>query len=132
MACRSRTSCCMATMSGTEKSVFFIANSNQMPFPPAYPYAERKVGFEWPGPSRYNRVIELLKESLDPDRIRSEADPVAACRSTRKTRHPVPEVGRRGATEPAPIRLRIPTQSGRGFRFDVGHRSDLIPATIPK
>ena len=21
---------------------------------------------------------------------------------------------------------------GRGFRFDVGHRSDLIPATIPK
>jgi hypothetical protein len=27
--------------------------------------------------------------------------------------------------------LRIPTQSGRGFRFEVGHRSDLIPATIP-
>ncbi|MGO8705503.1 MAG: hypothetical protein ACLQVA_16960, partial [Candidatus Brocadiia bacterium] len=27
--------------------------------------------------------------------------------------------------------LRIPTQSGRGFRFDVGRRSDLIPATIP-
>ncbi len=30
------------------------------------------------------------------------------------------------------ILVRIPTQSGRGFRFDVGHRSDLIPATIPK
>jgi hypothetical protein len=30
------------------------------------------------------------------------------------------------------FRLRIPRQSGRGFRFDVGHRSDLIPATIPK
>ncbi len=29
-------------------------------------------------------------------------------------------------------KLRIPTQSGQGFRFDVGHRSDLIPATIPK
>jgi putative transposase len=29
-------------------------------------------------------------------------------------------------------RLRIPTQSGQGFRSDVGHRSDLIPATIPK
>ena len=28
--------------------------------------------------------------------------------------------------------VRIPTQSGQGFRFDVGHRSDLIPATIPK
>jgi hypothetical protein len=28
--------------------------------------------------------------------------------------------------------VRIPTHSGQGFRFDVGHRSDLIPATIPK
>jgi hypothetical protein len=28
--------------------------------------------------------------------------------------------------------VRIPKQSGRGFRFDVGHRSDLIPAAIPK
>jgi hypothetical protein len=35
------------------------------------------------------------------------------------------------STVPGP-RLRIPRQSGRGFRFDVGHRSDLIPATIPK
>jgi hypothetical protein len=29
-------------------------------------------------------------------------------------------------------KVRIPRQSGRGFRFDVGHHSDLIPATIPK
>ena len=29
-------------------------------------------------------------------------------------------------------RLRIPTQSGRGFRFDPGWGSDLMPATIPK
>jgi hypothetical protein len=27
--------------------------------------------------------------------------------------------------------LRIPIQSGHPYRFDVGHRSDLIPATIP-
>jgi len=27
--------------------------------------------------------------------------------------------------------VRIPTQSGRGFRFEAGHRSDLIAATIP-
>jgi hypothetical protein len=27
--------------------------------------------------------------------------------------------------------LRIPTQSGRGFRFDPGRRSDLKSATIP-
>ena len=32
----------------------------------------------------------------------------------------------------SPDFVRIPTQSGQGFRFDVGHRSDLIPATIPK
>ena len=28
--------------------------------------------------------------------------------------------------------VRIPTQSGQRFRFDAGHRSDLMPATIPK
>jgi hypothetical protein len=28
--------------------------------------------------------------------------------------------------------LRIPIQSSQGFRFDVGRRSDLIPATVPK
>ena len=28
--------------------------------------------------------------------------------------------------------LRIPTQSGHQFRFEAGHRSDLMPATIPK
>ena len=28
--------------------------------------------------------------------------------------------------------LRIPTHSGRGFRFDAGRRADLIPATIPR
>ncbi len=28
--------------------------------------------------------------------------------------------------------VRIPTQSRRGFRFDPGHGSDLVPATIPK
>ena len=25
----------------------------------------------------------------------------------------------------------IPTEAGRGFRFDVGHRSDMKPATLP-
>ncbi|MBK1693105.1 hypothetical protein CKO33_13245, partial [Ectothiorhodospira mobilis] len=27
--------------------------------------------------------------------------------------------------------LRIPTQAGRGFRFDVGHHSEMKPARIP-
>jgi hypothetical protein len=29
-------------------------------------------------------------------------------------------------------RMRIPTQSGHRFRFEAGHRSDLMSATIPK
>jgi hypothetical protein len=52
---------------------------------------------------------------------------------------PLPPRARRGL-ETAQLRMyaaaicyvRIPRQSGQGFRFDVGHRSDLIPATIPK
>jgi hypothetical protein len=28
--------------------------------------------------------------------------------------------------------VRIPTQSGHRFRIEAGHRSDLMPATIPK
>ena len=28
-------------------------------------------------------------------------------------------------------KVQIPTEAGRGFRFDVGQRSDLKPATIP-
>ncbi|MBM3552362.1 MAG: recombinase family protein [Alphaproteobacteria bacterium] len=29
------------------------------------------------------------------------------------------------------FKVRIPTQSGRGFRFDAGRRSEMKPATIP-
>ena len=31
-----------------------------------------------------------------------------------------------------PIELRIPKQAGHLFRIDVGHRSDLIPARVPR
>ncbi len=30
------------------------------------------------------------------------------------------------------VELRIPTQAGRGFRFDPGQGSDLMSATIPR
>jgi hypothetical protein len=43
------------------------------------------------------------------------------------------EVVEHDEIEPAlPHALRIPIQSGQGFRFDVGRRSDLMSATIPK
>ena len=28
--------------------------------------------------------------------------------------------------------LRIPTQAGRGYRFEAGQGSDLMPATVPR
>jgi hypothetical protein len=28
--------------------------------------------------------------------------------------------------------VQIPTEAGRVFRFEVGHRSDMKPASIPK
>jgi iron complex outermembrane receptor protein len=28
--------------------------------------------------------------------------------------------------------VRIPTQAGRGYRFEAGQGSDLMPATIPR
>jgi hypothetical protein len=28
--------------------------------------------------------------------------------------------------------MQIPTEAGRVFRFEVGHRSDMKPASIPK
>ncbi len=30
------------------------------------------------------------------------------------------------------LHLQIPTEAGRVFRFDVGHHSDLKPATVPR
>ena len=28
--------------------------------------------------------------------------------------------------------VRIPTQAGRGYRFEAGQGSDLMPATVPR
>jgi cellulose biosynthesis protein BcsQ len=41
------------------------------------------------------------------------------------------EAQQTGLVSATGAKVRIPIQSGRGFRFEVGHRSDLIPATIP-
>jgi transposase-like protein len=42
------------------------------------------------------------------------------------------ERGLAGLIEQSRRPVRIPIQSGRPYRFDVGRRTDLIPATIPK
>jgi penicillin G amidase len=39
----------------------FFATANQMNLPAVYPVAERKVGFEWSDPARWQRIVEVLK-----------------------------------------------------------------------
>ncbi|WP_291421788.1 hypothetical protein, partial [Acidocella sp.] len=41
-----------------------------------------------------------------------------------------PAVGAARIINPVTV-MWIPTEAGRGFRFDVGHRSDMKPATLP-
>ncbi len=38
----------------------WIASANQMPFPAGYPYAIRKISFEWISDDRYRRIAEVL------------------------------------------------------------------------
>jgi len=41
----------------------WFASANEQNLPPAYPYGERKLGFEWSTGSRYQRVAEVLSKS---------------------------------------------------------------------
>ena len=38
----------------------WFATANEMNLPAGYPYKERKLGFEWPARSRYQRIAEVL------------------------------------------------------------------------
>jgi penicillin G amidase len=38
----------------------WFATANQMNLPASYPYRERKLGFEWTNPSRFDRIVEVL------------------------------------------------------------------------
>lgn len=38
----------------------WIATANQMPFPADFPYAERKISFEWIADDRYRRIVDVL------------------------------------------------------------------------
>lgn len=43
----------------------WIATANQMDLPPDYPYADRKVGFEWSNNARYTRINEVLASNFN-------------------------------------------------------------------
>jgi penicillin amidase len=42
----------------------WIASANQMPLPPDWPVAERRISFEWIAPDRYRRVVERLPQLM--------------------------------------------------------------------
>jgi penicillin amidase len=42
----------------------WIASANQMPLPPDWPVAERRISFEWIPPDRYRRVVERLPQLM--------------------------------------------------------------------
>ena len=41
----------------------WFATANQMNLPPDYPVQERKIGFEWADPSRFERISEVLGQT---------------------------------------------------------------------
>jgi penicillin G amidase len=51
----------------------WIATANEMNLPEGYPYRERKIGFEWYAPFRYQRIAEVLETARD-HTLRNSAD----------------------------------------------------------
>ncbi len=41
----------------------WVASANEMNLPEDYPHEEKKVGFEWYAPYRYERIAEVLREN---------------------------------------------------------------------
>ncbi|CAA9454859.1 MAG: Penicillin acylase (Penicillin amidase) [uncultured Rubrobacteraceae bacterium] len=41
----------------------WVASANEMNLPGGYPHEEKKVGFEWYAPQRYQRIAEVLREN---------------------------------------------------------------------
>ena len=41
----------------------WVASANEMNLPEGYPHEEKKVGFEWYAPYRYERIVEVLREN---------------------------------------------------------------------
>eukprot|EP00887_Chlorella_sp_A99_P003808 scaffold32.g3808.t1 len=63
----------------------YLSTSNEMNLPDGYPYAERKLGFEWTNGSRHQRIDEVLralpKVSIeDTERLQNDIESVPARR----------------------------------------------------
>ena len=41
----------------------WVASANEMNLPEGYPYEEKKIGFEWYAPYRYERIAEVLRKN---------------------------------------------------------------------
>ncbi|SAL60106.1 penicillin amidase [Caballeronia terrestris] len=65
----------------------YFTTSNEMNLPPGYPYAERKLGFEWTNGSRHQRIDEVLKalpkvSIEDSERLQNDIESIPARRLT--------------------------------------------------
>jgi penicillin amidase len=43
----------------------YLATANQMNLPPAFPYEDKRIGFEWSNPYRFQRITEVLDADAD-------------------------------------------------------------------
>ena len=47
----------------TNPACGWVASANQMSLPPDYPHEQRKIGFEWSDPARYQRLTEFFERT---------------------------------------------------------------------
>ena len=71
-----------------------------------------------------------MSSNIDPKIVKSMLEELGA--EITYSRHNHLLVTLKGFTHGFHDILRIPTQAGRGFRFDPGQGSDLMSATIPR
>jgi len=77
---------------------------------------------------RLNRLVEVAGRDGEAEMLQKHPNLVVRRRKVNLLRERRPQIG----ADSDLIRPPIPTRSRPGFRFDVGHRSDLKPATIPR
>ncbi|WP_394833509.1 penicillin acylase family protein [Pendulispora rubella] len=115
----------------------FLATANQMNLPPDFPYKEKKLGFEWSHPSRYERIVSVLSAtphaSID-DSVRLQFDQLSpeAVRLVALLKR-LPHVL---AGHPAADMLRAwdgveHVDSGAAALFEVWRTRHLGPAFVP-
>jgi len=113
----------------------FVATANALTLPPDYPIEARRVGFEWTGPWRQRRIIEVLSSSA----LHGVAESLALQRDYIST-HAREMIARLPAAESAPPDVaplvallrgwnaRLDAGSSAGALYMVWYHRHLLPA----